>query len=275
MTVLRDAVLRHIAEVDGRMTIRHLFYRLATEKIIDKSEVAYGNLCRHLSVWRKAGSVPFSAFVDSTRWYYGSTGHDSLEDALVDCANTYRKNYWRNSGLRIEVWCEKDTIASLLTEAAAPYGVQVFVCRGFASLSSLYDAAEQFKRLARAGYETHILYFGDRDPSGVLVDQNIGRAMRETFGVEVNLRRVAVTEAQISGYNLPTRPTKAKSSHMKSFVGESVEIDAMHPADIKNLVQEALEDFMDPAALQSMKVAEESERQHLYSIAGIGGVNHD
>ena len=212
MTDLLDAIRDEINQVDERMTIRHMFYRLSGKGIIDKTETAYRNLCGHLARWRKAGKIPFSAFVDSTRWYYGSSGFDSLEDALEACASTYRKNAWIDSPYRVEVWTEKETVASMLTDAARPYGIQVFVCRGFASLSALYDAAESFKEHIQDGRKCHVLYFGDHDPSGLKIDQSAADTFRNTFDVDVHFQRVAVTPDQIEQYSLPTRPTKTKSS---------------------------------------------------------------
>ena len=269
MSDLIDAVRDEINQVEGRMTIRHMFYRLSGKGIIDKTERAYQNLCAHLATWRKAGEIPFGAFVDGTRWYYGDSGFNSLDDALEDCAGSYRKNYWRDAGVHVEVWTEKETVASMLTSAARPFGVQVFVCRGFASLSSLYDAAELFKRHADEGKDIRVLYFGDHDPSGLRIDQSAEDTIRNTFNVPVQFERVAVTPEQIERYQLPTRPTKTKSSHALGFVGESVEIDAMEPTTIKQLVQESIEQFIEPHTLEVLRVAEREERAKIYELADL------
>jgi hypothetical protein len=270
---LLGAVQKEIADVGGKMTIRHLFYRLSGTGTIDKSEKSYSNLCGHLSKWRKAGEIPFSAFVDSTRWYYGSTGYDTVEDALEECAKTYRKNYWGNSAVHLEVWTEKETIASLLSAACRPFGVQVFVCRGFASLSSLYDCAMSWRPHLDCGKRVAVLYFGDHDPSGVRIDRTAAETLRNQFSVDVEFRRVAVTREQIQEYNLPTRPTKTHSPHAAGFEGDSVEIDALDPKTLKGLVTRSVDDFTDPDALRMMKMIEAEERQHLFKLAGIGGAS--
>src|SRR5437879_2581166 len=55
---------------DGQITIRHLFYRLSSGlHLIPKTEPAYKGLCGHLSKWRRAGDVKWSAFADNTRWH--------------------------------------------------------------------------------------------------------------------------------------------------------------------------------------------------------------
>lgn len=271
MTDLLAAVRHQISMMDDRMTIRHLFYRLTSAGVIEKTESAYRNLCSHLTNWRKAGDIPFEAFVDSTRWHRGNAGFDTLEDALHECAATYRRNVWRDSNHHVELWVEKDAIGSIVTEAAYKHGVMVFVCRGFASLSSLFDASQSFKQHIREGRECHVLYFGDRDPSGLKIDESAEYAFRHTFDVNVDFRRVAVTPDQIERHQLPTRPTKRTSSHARGFEGESVEIDAMEPATIKQLVHESIEQFIDPHTLEVLRLAENEERDRIYELAQLIG----
>ena len=110
--------------------------------------------------------------------------------------------------------------------------MQVFPFRGFASFTSLYNAAELFRaKQEDEGKEVFVYYFGDHDPSGVAIDPAAVAALREDFGVEISFTRVAVTEAQITAYRLPTRPTKRTDSRAHDFRGRSVEIDAM-PRDV-------------------------------------------
>jgi hypothetical protein len=265
------AAQQEIEVAEGQMTIRHLFYRLSGVGVIEKSEKAYQNLCAHLGAWRKSGDISFSSFVDSTRWYYGDTGYNAIEDALADCAATYRKNYWGSSPYHLEVWTEKETIAALLHRTCYPFGIQVFVCRGFASLSSLYSCSEGWRPYIDQGKQVHVLYFGDHDPSGIRIDRSAADTLRNQFKVEVNFKRVAVTSDQILNYNLPTRPTKKNSSHSAGFIGDSVEIDAFDQKTLKSLVTESVERFIDPQALQTLKVAEAEERKHLMNLAKTGG----
>jgi hypothetical protein len=54
----------------------------------------------------------------------------------------------------------------------------------------------------------------------------------------VVFERVAVTEAQITEYQLPTRPTKPRDSRAKGFRGRSVEVDAMSREVLLALVEQ-------------------------------------
>ena len=68
---------------------------------------------------------------------------------------------------------------------------------------------------------------------------------------------------QIEAWNLPTRPTKKTDTRSKTFKGGSVEADAIPPADLRALVEEAITQHIDKEVLRTTTVAEESERELL------------
>src|ERR1044071_7737721 len=79
---------------ENQITIRHLFYRLVGLRVIEKTEQAYKNLCGHLSKWRRSEEIPWSAFADNTRWHIQQTTFDSVQDALQNTVENYRRNLW-------------------------------------------------------------------------------------------------------------------------------------------------------------------------------------
>lgn len=252
---------RILAEQTGQISIRHLFYRIVGTGIIAKTEKDYARLCKLLSKWRRAGAIPWTAFVDSTRWHYGTATHANLDAALKNTVANYRKNLWADQDTHIEVWCEKDACAAMLLDAADEFGVKVFVCRGFPSLSSLHNAASEFKRAIARGKAPVIYYFGDRDPSGVAIDGAVTHAMATDFGVEVQFYRAAVTLGQIEQFNLPTRPTKKSDSRSGKFHGESVELDAMPPDALRQLVRDCITRHIEPGAWNALQRTEQLERE--------------
>lgn len=259
MQSLLDATLKAIDDEPGSMTIRHLCYVMESRSYIEKTERAFKTYDGHLVNWRRAGMIPWNAFVDNTRWHYGSTVYDGLEEALIQSRDAYRRNLWADLDAYIEIWTEKDAIAGVLLEAADPYGVKVLPLRGFASLSMLHNAATTFREMGRRGKEVYIYYFGDHDPSGRLIDPSALRSLEDDFGVTVNFERVALTEDQIQYYNLPTRPTK-KSNHSKKFKGRSVEIDALPMGTLRDLVDRAITQHIPPGCLDMMHRIEAQEK---------------
>lgn len=77
--------------------------------------------------------------------------------------------------------------------------------------------AQYIAAAGRAEKYSYIYQFGDHDPSGVLIPRSIESRLTELcekFGCEPPLvERVALTEAHIKQFNLPTRPTKARRQY--------------------------------------------------------------
>lgn len=260
---LLAAVLAILDGEAGRISVRHLFYRLVSTGYIEKTEKAYKLLCRHLANWRRKRFVPWDAFVDNLRWHLGRPTYDSVEAALLNAIGTYRRNTWGNADVFLELWCEKDAIAGVLNEVADPFGVRVFPCRGFASLSSLYGAAENFEAQRRAGKRCLVYFFGDHDPSGLYIDRKAQETLRDDFSVDVVFERVAVLPEQIEQFKLPTRPTKQTDSRAASFDGESVEIDAMPMAELRRLAESCITRHLPRDEWERLKMIEEQERESL------------
>jgi hypothetical protein len=138
------------------------------------------------------------------------------------------------------------------------------VTRGYASLSYLHGAAETIK--AR-GKPACLYYFGDYDPSGVDITRAVEQGIREFApDADIEFQRIAVTEDQIITMNLPTRPTKASDSRSKNFAGESVEVDAIPPDTLRNLVRIAIEQHIDRDEYERLQVIEQQERLTLASV---------
>lgn len=264
LQTLLDAVREIIAE-EGRMTIRHMFYVLASGRhLIEKAEADYKNLCRHLANWRRSGAVAWDAFTDNTRWHIKPRTFDGVEDALNNAVENYRRNLWETQPYYVEAWVEKDAIAGIVAEAARDFGVPVFVARGFASLSSLYDAANTFRDAIERGKRPVIYHLGDYDPSGVAAGTAMLRTFKEDFGIHLEFIRLAVTSEQIEWMDLPTRPVKTTDRRAKTWGDDRcVELDTMPPAQIRRLVEDAIAQHIDRHAWEVMQATEAMERQTL------------
>jgi hypothetical protein len=251
---------------NSAITIRHLFYRLESQGLIPKTEAACKLLTKHLGKWRRAGLVSWDAFADNTRWKYGGQAFNTLDDALQDTVRTYRKNLWRDQPYYVEIWVEKDAIASIVVDEADSFGVPTFVCRGFASLSSLHNAAQTFRRMTDLGKRVVVGYIGDYDPSGLCIDRKARETLATDFGAQVEFERIAVTLEQIEGYDLPTRPAKSADTRARDWVGGCVEVDAMPPSDLRQLVRSTITDRIEPFAWKQLEKAEAAEKETLQRL---------
>ena len=265
MAVVRAAIMAVLA-VDHPMTVRQVFYQLVGRGAIAKSETEYkGTVVRLLSELRRAGELPYDWIADNTRWMRKPRTFSSLLQALEHTAAFYRRSVWAEADAYVEVWLEKDALAGVLLDVTSEYDVLLMVTRGYPSLTYLHSAAEA---IAAAGKPAYLYYFGDYDPSGVHIPQKVEQDLR-LFAprAEIHFERVAVTPAQIRDLRLPTRPTKLSDSRSKGFGGESVEVDAIPPAQLRALARQRIEQHVDQRRLAALELAEESERQILRTYA--------
>jgi len=262
MYELREAITS-IVSIDAPMTVRQVFYRFVGTGMIDKTEGDYNRVVvRLLTKMGLESELPWSWITDGTRWMHKSVRYGSVEEALEATRLHYRRDYWRELDDYVEVWLEKDALAGVLYRVTDEWGVPLMVTRGFASLSYIHNAAETIERV---GKPTYVYYFGDYDPSGVEIDRNLERRLREFAPrSEIHFERVAVRREQIDEYQLPTRPTKRGAKHGRGLhEGESVEVDAIPPPALLGLVRAAIDRHVDPARVAVLEAAEASERQIL------------
>lgn len=262
-----------LAAAEHPTTNRHLFYQLANAEhsLIAKTEKEYkGTVCRLLTRLRREKRLPFEWLSDNTRWIIKPPSFDSMEAALRNTAETYRRALWTYQSDHVEIWCEKDAVAGILAEETRLWDVPLMVVRGYSSLSYLHGAAERSKEYGRPVY---VYYFGDHDPSGVDIARFIEHELREFApDTQLHFSRVAVTPEQIRYYGLPTRPTKETDSRSKGFTGESVDLDAMSPRALRGIVNECIQRHIDTRALRYTERIEAEERRLLDQIvAQFGG----
>jgi hypothetical protein len=248
------------------MTVRQVFYRATVAGFIPKTEPSYKNVIgRQLVLMRRSGMIPYDWIADNTRWQRKPLTHSSIEDALDHTARCYRRALWDSQSVYVEVWLEKDAIAGAIMQETRAWDVPLMVTRGFASVSFLHLAAEDIKAI---GKPAHLYYIGDRDPSGIHIDRTIERNLREMApDAEIHFTRVAVLPEQIERWNLPTRPTKKTDSRSRNFEGESVEVDAIPPQQLRQLVRECITQHIDQRQLDITQAAERSEREILARLS--------
>jgi hypothetical protein len=261
----REALLDIID--DGKpMTVRQVFYQATVRGLVEKAESGYAKVQTDLTVMRRAGDLPYDWLADNTHWQRKPRTFSSVEEALKETAKFYRKSLWDDADAYVEIWLEKDALSGVIYPITSMYDVPLMVARGYASLSFLYNAAEYINTLY---VPAHIYRLGDFDPSGVNAGEKIEETLQELApDAEIYFERTAVTPEQIEEWELPTRPTKTSDTRSKGFGAISVELDAIEPNRLRQLVQEAIEVYLPAAQFEVLKVAEESEREIISKLVG-------
>ena len=269
--LMLNASFRIIEEEGGQVSLRHLFYRLVSLGLIDKTENGYGRLKDYTKQWRHAGLMPYSALTDNSRWYYGDVRYKSPEEAVASTLKNYRKDLWQDWTAHKEIWVEKDAMVPILLSVANRYGIKVFSTHGYVSIGSMAntviptisDPLEQGKRV-------FVYYFGDSDSSGVDIDRAAKSAIDTYLSKEhlsrLQFKRVAVLQDDIKRYNLPIRPPKKSDPRAGKFKGDTVEIDAMDIGVIKQRVYDCIMEHLPEELMEDALYHEQLDKDRISQL---------
>lgn len=256
----REALYKIVAAMQP-MTVRQVFYQATVHDIVEKSESGYNMVQRELVLMRRAGDLPYEWLADNTRWQRSPRTFSCIEQALTETARLYRKSLWNDVGEYVEIWLEKDALAGVLSPITYKWDVPLMVARGYASLSFLHSAAEYMEDLDTPVYIYHL---GNFDPSGVNAGEKIEQTLKELApSADITFERIAVTPEQIQDWALPTRPTKLSDTRSKNFGAVSVELDAIEPWRLRQLVEDVIEQHLPKREFDVLMQAEEAERKLL------------
>ena len=266
---IRAAVLDLRGDYE-RMTVRQVFYKLETQGVVEKTEAGYRQVQQQVLRMREDGLLDWGFITDGTRWQRKPDTWDDVEDYVAYMAHTYRRDLWRGQGVRIEIWLEKDALADIVFDVTSKWDVPLMVSRGQSSATFLHGAAKEAERAFReAGVTTRIYTLYDFDAGGQRAAGTIERKLPEYAapGVPIVIEQLAVTQQQIAQWSLPTRPAKKSDPEAAKFGNVAVELDAIDPDRLKELVEDAIERHVDERARRVQKVAEAEERDGLQRLA--------
>lgn len=256
---------------DHPQSIRHVFYRMTNPRLpehVEKTEHGYKQVQARITRMRRDGRVPYGWITDATRRGYHTATYADGSDFLRRVAGLYRADLWRNADTYVEVWCESRSIAGVIEDDCRELAVSLYPAGGFSSITLAYQSAEFINTQAQNGRPVVILYIGDYDPAGVLIDQSIERELREhlTPGLDLAFHRIGITSEQIVEFDLPTKPRKEGDKRAR-HIQETVEAEAMPASSLRRLLRDSVESYLPPDALQVARAAESSEREYLTCIA--------
>ena len=264
METLRSAIYA-VAEADRPVSIRHIFYRMVTQDLVEKSDRGYQQLQKATVDMRDGGVLPYSWIEDSSRRAYMNTGYAGLGEYAEVAASIYRRDYWGSTDTLVEVGCESRSLAGVLGGVCREYVVPLFPSGGFSSLSFTFQAAAHIQESERA--HAIILYVGDYDQAGVLIDKAIESRLRNflaSWGGELTFHRLAVNDDQIDTMGLPTRPPKASDTRSPE-VTRAVEAEAIPAPAMREIVASALQGLIPEQVLTVERLVEAQEQNDVYS----------
>lgn len=249
-------------------SVRHVFYRAVVDGVegITKDQSGYLKVQRAVLHLRRTGRIPYSWIVDNSRTVFDVNTWDGVEGFLQDMAGLYRRDLWRRSPYRVEVWCESDSIAGTLTGVTRPWRVPLFPIRGQSSETYAYSAVQNW--LAEPDRQVVVLYVGDHDPAGLEIEDSLREKMLGFAGDlehEPAFVRLGVTWEQATELDLPGTPPKKHYGHPLA-----VEAEALPPRLLREIVDDAIAEHVDQHELETLYTVEEEERRGLIQLAREG-----
>lgn len=264
---LRVAILAALEHVEKPVTVRQAYYLVASRGDVEKTSGGYGRVQRQILQMRREGVLPYGWIADNTRWRIQPDTYDGLGDFFERSRRFYRQDLWIRSPDYVEIWCEKDSIAGVLSSVTDEYAVPLLPARGYSSETFAYEAAEHMRE---SGKDCYVYYAGDLDPSGWDASRDLEQRLTGFFPGVV-FKRLAVQPEDMA--SLQTRPTKKSDTRTKRFFREfgrdmpSAELEAMHPDELRRRVRQAIESHVDNGELEALRREEKAARETLDSLA--------
>jgi hypothetical protein len=248
-------------------TVRAVCYKLFVRRLISsmaKSET--NSVSRLLRLARERGEIPWAWVVDETREAERVAAWDNPQAYALAVVRSYRRDYWSQQPIRVEVWSEKGTVRGLLAPVLEEYGVTFRVTHGYSSATSIHQIAEE-----TADNPILALYVGDWDPSGLHMSEvDLPRRLKE-YGAEVDLVRVALIDHDTnSGLPEFAADEKRDDPRYKWFVriyGQQCwELDALDPNELRDRVERTIRSGINFEAWDRCKAVEKAEHRSLVAV---------
>ena len=222
---------------------------------------------RLLKEAREQGIIPWDWIVDETRELERCSTWDDPEHYARAVSRSYRRDFWNQQPVRVEVWSEKGTVRGVLRRCSMSTASASASCTG----SAARPRSTTLPRMMTAA-TLIVLYVGDYDPSGLYMsERDIPDRLAKYGGDHVTLKRIALTRKQTTD-DLPSFPAsdKKKDPRYKWFVQQlrhrCWELDALDPNDLRALVEEAIRAEIEPVAWERCDHINKAEQESLRTI---------
>lgn len=263
------------------LTLRQVYYQFVARDLLPadwadeetgstNNQRSYKKLGDIISDARMAGLMDWEAIVDRTREMGGNTHWRDPATIIKAVSEQYMIDKWEGQRYRPEVWVEKDALEGVVATVCRRLDVAYFSCRGYTSMTSIWENAQRIKQTARDGVIPVILHLGDHDPSGIDMSRDIADRVTlfmDGAGKSLIFKRLALNMKQVEEYGPPENPAKSTDSRYKGYVEKfgdhSWELDALDPNTISQLISKAVAKYRDDAIWKDRARREADERELL------------
>lgn len=216
-----ETVLGNVPKRNGKpipITIRQLWYLMISHPynyLINVKEV-YNSMDGWITEFRKTGEIDWKLIEDRSRHeisgrdFESSKPDEYVGKAIKGMEKRYKKELWTTQEYYVEVWLEKDTISEIVANAALPYRVLTFPAGGQSSFTKVKEGA--LRIIKHPNKKKKILYLGDYDPYGHLIEHRLKRDVNlySESKVKIEWETIGINLEQIKRLDLRPNIFKEK-----------------------------------------------------------------
>jgi len=219
-------------------TVRQVYYVAISEGWLPPDTAktkrrSYMAIQRALEKGRRRDIIPWGWVTDVGRVYQQNFTAKDLAD-FVENAHWY---YTPMADHGCLLWVEKDTIVPTVEDIAREFVCPLASGRGFSGLSHIRKIALKLDTDVQ-----QVLFIGDHDPSGMVIDESLEKNLIADFGVSWKIKRIALTWEQAQGLPyLDLKPTDSRTPGYEARYGPRAwEVEALPIERLRKIVFDQL-----------------------------------
>jgi hypothetical protein len=256
------------------LSLRQLYYQLVARDFIENSIRSYKRTGDLISNARLAGLLDWGMIEDRGRETVINTHWQSPAEIVRASADQFRTDHWVGQPCYVEVRVEKDALSGILEPVCRKLDIRFTANKGYSSSSAMYEASKRIiQAFGRDHKEVHLFYLGDHDPSGIDMTRDIQDRL-ELFtynNIDIQTVRLALNYDQVEQWQPPENPAKESDSryrvYLERFGESSWELDAVEPATLASLVEDAVRELIDQEQWDEVEAEEAEMREELTRFA--------
>ena len=252
-------------------SLKTIFYSLVLLNIIPNSHNYYKYLLKYTKNARISGELPIDCFPEQNLPRISNLG-ENLDSAksyvqrivkyleYVSPPNSIYKHQFNNNGYKpfpiIEIWIENKSLAHTFDNLLKNYDIDIISNQGFDIPRFINKNLYRLKQ--SMNYEKkYIRYFGNFDLFSDNID-NIIKYNTQTLKLNIDFKKIAITEDQMRKYQLPENPnptitrTLDNNPRKNFYVSKygrlfQIELDsfqAYSPQKFKSIIFDSLKDII-------------------------------
>jgi hypothetical protein len=249
-----NRAFEHVRSVPYRVSLRWLFYRLLQDGFYSRKEDYKDRFSKLLSRARHSCFKEWrpDTLEDETRavirragGYENADGAaDAVSENILDAARIRLDHFYRQRTY-VELWFEARAMAGQFEHFTER--IDLVPMGGAASIPFKYELAQRIGVAAdRYGKPVTVLYFGDEDEAGHVIQRTIEKDVRRWSPADFDLVWCGLTKEQARKYRIPI-----------SIEGKGFQWEALSHKAAGEIITAAVEKYVDPGLTEEVKDEEE------------------